>query len=67
MTRGRPLGEVSQSILNRLNVAPVSSTRALAHELQLSIRHAVQTVSNLRAAGYVRDVKIEGRRMIGVA
>jgi hypothetical protein len=57
---GRPrgaLGEISRTLLQSIS-AGAFTTRELAALHKLSVRHAVVTVSNLRAAGYVRDQQV---------
>jgi DNA-binding MarR family transcriptional regulator len=50
--RGRPLGFVSQALLDAVRTEP-ATVRSLAMRLQLSYSHTTDTVKRLSAAGYV--------------
>jgi hypothetical protein len=62
--RGRPLGFVSQKVLEKIAADRQATSAQLSTALQLNRRHAAQVCSELAGAGYLRVVARDGRHNV---
>jgi hypothetical protein len=62
--RGRPLGYVSQQVLEKIAVDRQSTSGQLSTALQLNRRHATVVCAKLASAGYLEVVARNGRQHV---
>jgi hypothetical protein len=62
--RGRPLGYVSQQVLEKVAVDRRSTAAQLSTALQLNRRHATVICAKLASAGYLEVVARSGRQHV---
>ena len=64
MRRGRPLGFVSQQVLEKVAATRQATSAQLSTVLQLNRRHATVICAKLASAGYLEVVARDGREHV---
>lgn len=64
MRRGRPLGFVSQRVLEKIAATRQATSSELSTALQLNRRHATVVCAKLASAGYLEVVARDGREHV---
>ena len=64
MRRGRPLGFVSQQVLEKIASTRQATSGELSTALQLNRRHATVVCAKLAGAGYLEVVARDGREHV---
>jgi hypothetical protein len=64
MRRGRPLGFVSQQVLEKIAANRLATSGELSTALQINRRHATVVCAKLAGAGYLEVVARDGREHV---